>query len=57
MKGFEQAEKTFIQNVKPNNILSDFDHSGSCAIVVIIVGKKDIFRIMEFKSIKNKLIN
>lgn len=45
-KGFEQAEKTFIQSVKPKNMLSDFDHSGSCAIVVIFIGKikKFLFR-------------
>ena len=39
-KGFEHAERNFIQSIKPKNVLSDFDHSGSCACVVIIVGKK-----------------
>jgi serine/threonine protein phosphatase PrpC len=36
-KGFENAEKEFFLENKPRNILSDFDRSGSCALVLIIV--------------------
>jgi hypothetical protein len=42
MKGFENAEKVFINTVKPKNMLTEFDYSGSCANVVIIIGKGNI---------------
>ena len=39
-KGFENAEKNFVNSIKPKNLLSEYEHSGSCANVVIIIGKK-----------------
>jgi protein phosphatase 2C family protein 2/3 len=36
-KGFETAEKEYFLENKPKNLLSDFNRSGSCALVVIIV--------------------
>jgi serine/threonine protein phosphatase PrpC len=42
-KGFENAEKNFINSIKPKNLLSEYEHSGSCANVVIIIGKIFIY--------------
>lgn len=36
-KGFEEAEKIFISQVKPTNVINDFNRSGSCAIILIIM--------------------
>ena len=41
-KGFETAEKNFINSIKPKNLLTEYEHSGSCANVVIIIGIKFI---------------
>lgn len=38
IKGFENAEKNFINSIKPKNLLSEYEHSGSCANIVIIIG-------------------
>jgi serine/threonine protein phosphatase PrpC len=37
MKGFEEAEKKFILENKPVNLINEFNRSGSCAIVVVIL--------------------
>jgi protein phosphatase 2C family protein 2/3 len=37
LKGFEEAEKKFIIENKPASLANDFNQSGSCAIVVIII--------------------
>lgn len=36
-RGFEQAEKDFLSSVKPYKNFVDFDRSGSCAIVIILL--------------------
>ena len=45
LKGFAEAEKKFSQFVYPvkNSYVNDADRSGSCAIVIIILGKFAIF--------------
>lgn len=35
--GFKEAEKRFVNENKPSSILTDFDKSGSCALVCIIL--------------------
>lgn len=40
MKGFEAAEKSFSKLMFPGNSINnnDIDRSGSCALVIIILG-------------------